>query len=300
MTPARFFVSSSASYLYWPVILMYKSLLCVGTTSHKQLHMSISDQNSGETSFRPKFVVSSICTNRSNDSTVSSDSTPRGSTSLLLRYIKSNRSCRNARSRPLSSIVEREVRRSKDSCLTNRYEYIDSGNFMRLERISGVLIKRSCPTAIWPSTSHLSHIWDDCRISYTGHSLHCISIDHDITAISVHVTFVGSSGKKGIWKYFDDVNVDDSERNWTVTIDDVGSFSLQPSEYGQIGLFPEQMENWTWIQDILRKYVKSKGTWPRQWSDSFTSLTDPYLSILIWEYHQSSPWLNRLVDPTSI
>jgi len=39
--------------------------------------------------------------------------------------------------------------------------------------------------------------------------------------------------------------------NWNVSIDNL-KFHLSPSEMGQVGVFPEQRENWAWIQRKLR------------------------------------------------
>lgn len=49
-----------------------------------------------------------------------------------------------------------------------KYEYIDSGDLLRLERLGETIIKRSCPSATWPRTKALASIWKSAQISYIG------------------------------------------------------------------------------------------------------------------------------------
>jgi 23S rRNA (cytosine1962-C5)-methyltransferase len=112
------------------------------------------------------------------------------------------------------------------------YEYIDSGNLFRLERFGDILVSRSCPTAKWPKTAALSSRWAQAQLKY-----------------------IGQSGKRGTWQG----KLDAVQSNWTVSFDRIGSFRLQLSEYGQVGVFPEQESNWHWIQNVLEEETRRRS-----------------------------------------
>lgn len=102
----------------------------------------------------------------------------------------------------------------------NSYEYLDSGNFLRLERFGNVIVSRSCPTAKWSKSNSMLAQWNH-----------------------PHLTYIGQSGKRGVWEG----KTDAVQSDWIVHFDQVGSFYLQLSEYGQVGVFPEQESNWRWL-----------------------------------------------------
>ena len=97
---------------------------------------------------------------------------------------------------------------------------------MRLESFSGIKVRRSCPFA---PKRIISKRWNE------------------------DLVYEGSSGKFGMWKGTE--RVDDT---WTVCFNQLPFnqlvFSLSPSAMGQVGIFPEQQENWLWIKNRLLKY----------------------------------------------
>jgi len=142
----------------------------------------------------------------------------------------------------------------------NDYEFLDSGNLKRLERFGGVTVVRSCPSAIWP-VKLSSKTWSNMT----------------------NVAYDGTSGKVGKWSGLENI-----QPNWTVkfpssrslilkqslnkiqeeplidtsNIGDVKSndlvkkplvFTLSCSDQGQVGVFPEQQDNWIWIRNILQQ-----------------------------------------------
>ena len=105
------------------------------------------------------------------------------------------------------------------------YELIDCGNYKRLERFGPVIISRSCPTASWGQALP-TKTWKQATLSYNG-----------------------ESGKSGTW-----VGIDKVPTNWTLILNDI-KFNLAATAFGQIGVFPEQKENWVWIQSQIKQRV---------------------------------------------
>lgn len=107
------------------------------------------------------------------------------------------------------------------------YELIDCGDETRTERFGNRIIKRTCPMAFWPSV--------------TGDSLD----------IQPDATFSRNETEKG-WQITNDI--DDS---WNISIGSLTA-ELRFSQNGQVGIFPEQEDNWKWIANqIARRSSKS-------------------------------------------
>ena len=118
---------------------------------------------------------------------------------------------------------------SKNIVAENTYQYLDSGNFMRLEKFGNIIVQRSCPSAKWMKSK--PDIWNQA-----------------------HLIYEGTSGKTGQWTNTSLLqNLSENEINdWNTSIDGI-KFILSKSDYGQIGVFPEQKENWNWITNRLNK-----------------------------------------------
>ena len=142
---------------------------------------------------------------------------------------------------------------SKTSRLDSKaqYEYIDSGDQMRLERFGPYIVRRSCPSAIWPRNTNI----DEWSIAANG--------ENNI------LEYIGSSGRVGSWSELNAKSGDSPEmsleadskvsKDWQVSFSKNMVFNLQTSDYGQIGIFPEQQPNWTWIQKMCREYMSARG-----------------------------------------
>ena len=102
------------------------------------------------------------------------------------------------------------------------YELIDCGDETRTERFGDQIISRPCPMAFWPSATKGS-------------------LD-----IQPHTTFSRDEAEKG-WQ-----KINDTPDRWNIS---VGSLTaeLRFSLNGQVGIFPEQEENWQWIADQVAK-----------------------------------------------
>jgi len=102
---------------------------------------------------------------------------------------------------------------------TKEYELIDSGNGEKLERFGSFVIRRPDPEAMWTKNKDLK-IWQEADFSFLKN--------------------------KG-W----------SQKNKTIkewTIEYAGlNFVIRPTSFKHLGLFPEQIENWQWMDKIIRQ-----------------------------------------------
>jgi 23S rRNA (cytosine1962-C5)-methyltransferase len=116
----------------------------------------------------------------------------------------------------------------------DQYELLDFGAGRRLERWAGMTLDRPCPAvaglpqaapALWPAA--------DAR-------------------------FNRGAGQQGAWT---------AQRSlpdrWTVARGPL-TFELKRCEFGQVGLFPEQAENWDWLSAELRRADLPSSERPRR------------------------------------
>jgi 23S rRNA (cytosine1962-C5)-methyltransferase len=112
---------------------------------------------------------------------------------------------------------------------TKSYQFFDSGSYKRIEQFGSYNVVRSCPSASWPPGSSWARF-------------------------GAKITYDGTSGKAGTWN-----GLDLLDPNWQVTfeLDQTTTarivFTLAPSDLGQVGVFPEQQENWRWIFHTLQQ-----------------------------------------------
>lgn len=99
------------------------------------------------------------------------------------------------------------------------YELIDSGNAQKLERFGEIILRRPDPQALWNKASD----WSD-----------------------FHAEFV-QSGRTANWKKKKEI-----PDSWNITIQGL-AFSLNLSSFKHTGVFPEQSENWKWIEEQIKK-----------------------------------------------
>ncbi len=105
------------------------------------------------------------------------------------------------------------------------YELIDCGDKRRLERFGDVILDRPCPQALWPKK---------------------LNIDTWKTATGFYERFEESKG----WKNLSEFKT--LPKVWTISLDKL-VLELRPSENNQIGIFPEQLSNWSWINNIIKE-----------------------------------------------
>ncbi|MBR4652515.1 MAG: class I SAM-dependent methyltransferase [Kiritimatiellae bacterium] len=107
------------------------------------------------------------------------------------------------------------------------YELLDSGEGRKLERFGGVTLARPCSQALWRPASPAA--WADATASFDredGNRWH---------------------GRKSLPK------------DWTITTAGI-RFRLSGTDFGHLGIFPEQRAQWTWIREMVEKAVKDGKT----------------------------------------
>lgn len=101
----------------------------------------------------------------------------------------------------------------------NQYELVDFGDERKLERFGGILVSRPCPAATSPPT--MSEWEADLRFVKTG------------------------QGSQGKW-----LHEQRQPKHWSITYESQ-QFELNITDSGQVGIFPEQCTNWSWISKRL-------------------------------------------------
>jgi len=99
------------------------------------------------------------------------------------------------------------------------YELLDSGNKEKLERFGSYHLIRFEPEAIW-KPSLKKKVWDSADAEFT----------------------FSKGGKTGSWTFRTKKNP-----SWSISIDGL-QVALNISKSRHIGIFPEQIENWRWIE----------------------------------------------------
>lgn len=102
------------------------------------------------------------------------------------------------------------------------YEVLDTGDGEKLERWGKVILRRPDPQVIWPMVR--PELWKQAQASY-----------------------VRSEEGGGQWIF----NQKLPDR-WTVELDKL-KFYVKPTGFKHTGLFPEQAENWRFMQECIRR-----------------------------------------------
>lgn len=105
---------------------------------------------------------------------------------------------------------------------TNDYVLLDSGNEMKLERVGEYTLVRPSPQAIWrPQLGQAD--WNRTDAIY-----------------------VRSSEGGGAWEWKRKI-----KREFDILYNHI-AFNLHLTDFGHLGLFPEQAANWDWLRQIIR------------------------------------------------
>ncbi|SCA58597.1 Uncharacterized protein AB751O23_AG_00030 [Chlamydiales bacterium SCGC AB-751-O23] len=107
------------------------------------------------------------------------------------------------------------------------YELLDSGNFKKLERFGDVIIERPALSACWIPRLKASE-WKKRRLA----------------------SFTRLPNMR--WEFSRDF-----PKEWTCSISNV-QFKLRPTDFGHLGVFPEQASTWSWLQETCRESTKDK------------------------------------------
>jgi 23S rRNA (cytosine1962-C5)-methyltransferase len=104
----------------------------------------------------------------------------------------------------------------------DQYQLLDFGDGRRLERFAGFLLDRPCPAA-------------DGIVKATPQAW-----------AAVDARFDRISDEEGKWR----ANRELPDR-WTIAWESL-RLELKPTQFGHLGVFPEQAENWNWIAEQVR------------------------------------------------
>ncbi len=114
---------------------------------------------------------------------------------------------------------------------SNGYELLDSGSFQKLERFGDVVLSRPCAQAVWAQTLPKAD-WQ-----------------------KVTATFFRDGGNQ--WRGRDKL-----PETWTIEVDGT-KFLLSSTDFGHLGIFPEQRDQWRRIRETCAAYRKKHDRAPR-------------------------------------
>jgi len=103
------------------------------------------------------------------------------------------------------------------------YELIDASGGDRLERWGQYIMVRPDPQAIW-ETVRTNPLWE-----------------------KPHARYHRSEKGGGEWEFFKKL-----PESWTISQDSY-KFKVKPMGFKHMGLFPEQLVNWQWTDDLIKK-----------------------------------------------
>lgn len=112
----------------------------------------------------------------------------------------------------------------------NGYELLDSGGFQKLERFGDVVLSRPCAQAVWrPTLSPVA--WQKAT-----------------------ATFFRDGGNQ--WRGRDRLPA-----TWDIGVDGT-RFQLSSTDFGHLGIFPEQRDQWKRIREVCEAYRKKHNRAP--------------------------------------
>jgi 23S rRNA (cytosine1962-C5)-methyltransferase len=117
------------------------------------------------------------------------------------------------------------------------YELLDSGGEEKLERYGSVLLARPDPQALWEKSLGAGE-WARAQGRFER------------------------KGKEGVW------HATDMPREWGIEFGGL-NFLIKPTSFKHTGLFPEQLSNWEWVEDLLRKASPLRRDIPRSSAENF-------------------------------
>lgn len=107
------------------------------------------------------------------------------------------------------------------------YELLDSGDGRKLERFGDIILARPCSQAVWNPA---------LRAGDWGRA---------------NATFDRADGNQ--WH-----NRNNLPSEWTITTAGI-RFILSGTDFGHLGIFPEQREQWLWLQQTVKKLHAERG-----------------------------------------
>lgn len=112
--------------------------------------------------------------------------------------------------------------------MTEGYELLDSGEGQKLERFGPYTLVRPAAAAVWEKQH--PHLWDRCDAHF-------------------------SREEKNHWTYKKKL-----PSSWNITVSGV-TMKISPTDFGHLGIFPEQMSQWQWMRALIEK---KKSSYPNK------------------------------------
>lgn len=103
----------------------------------------------------------------------------------------------------------------------DEYSLIDSGDGRKLERFGPFVISRPAAQAVWEPSLSVDE-WEKADAVFTREPENC-------------------------W-----IKKTQVKETWTASISDI-TLKIAPTDFGHLGIFPEQREFWSWIQTAVKK-----------------------------------------------
>ncbi len=112
----------------------------------------------------------------------------------------------------------------------NTYQLIDSGHGRKLEQFGDFIIDRPCAQAVWKPQLPPKK-WQECNVFFTREG-------------------------ENTWKKKGHI-----PEQWNIEVSNV-KFKLSPTDFGHLGIFPEQRPFWEWIQKTITDAKAKRETPP--------------------------------------
>jgi 23S rRNA (cytosine1962-C5)-methyltransferase len=110
---------------------------------------------------------------------------------------------------------------------TDDYALLDSGNFRKLERFGDIVLARPCAQAVWrPSLAERA--WQDATASFSREGQN---------------RWVGRSRLP---------------EQWEISVEGI-RFQLRSTDFGHLGIFPEQRKQWMRIREFCASFLATHG-----------------------------------------
>lgn len=110
----------------------------------------------------------------------------------------------------------------------DQYQVLDSGNLQKLEQVGNFRLIRPALNAFWPPTLS-SNEWDKAIGVFQRNS---------------------TGGGKWIWK-------SKLPQEWLISYNNI-TFLIKPTDFGHLGFFPEQKDNWVWLRETISTRTEPK------------------------------------------
>ncbi len=106
------------------------------------------------------------------------------------------------------------------------YELIDAGDAMKLERFGSYILARPDPEALFPKTLP-EKVWDNADARFIR------------------------KGKHTEW-----ITAQNLPNSWNISYGNL-MMAIKPTSFKHVGLFPEQLSNWLWIEKTIKQSKRS-------------------------------------------